>query len=119
VGVPLVIFVLCVCAGAVAGARWLPSLDVGPIAGLAFFAVCGLLGLAVALLGEHIYLIVHEVENLGVGPGAVSKGEVVGAGLKNIALDEGTVLGIAAAVYLLAPRLDRASPTSEDPAQEA
>jgi hypothetical protein len=117
VGVPLVIFVLCLCAGAVAGARWLPSLDVGPVAGLAFFAVCGLLGLAVALLGEHIYLIVHEVENLGAGPGAVSKGEVVAAGLKNVALDEGTVLGIAAAVYLLAPRLDRAGVAADEPVQ--
>jgi hypothetical protein len=118
VGVPLIIFVLCLCAGAVAGARWLPSLDVGPIAGLAFFAVCGLLGLAVALLGEHIYVIVHEVENLGGGPGGLSKGEVVGAGLKNIALDEGTVLGITAAVYLLAPRLDRAGAAAEEPAQQ-
>jgi hypothetical protein len=118
VGVPLVIFVLCLCAGAVAGARWLPSLDAGPIGGLAFFTVCGLLGLSLALLGEHIYVIVREVETLGAGQGAVSKGEVVGAGLKNIAVDGGTLLGITAAVYLLAPRLDRTHTASEDPVGE-
>jgi hypothetical protein len=117
-GVPLVIFVLCLCAGAVLSSQWLPDLDAGPVGGLAFFTVCGLLGLALALLGEHIYLIVNEVEHLA-GQGALSKGEVVGAGLKNIALDEGTVVGVAFVVYLLAPRLgkggDAAAPTVDAP----
>jgi hypothetical protein len=115
VGVPLVIFVLCLCAGAVLSSQWLPDLDAGPVAGLAFFTVCGLLGLALALLGEHIYLIVRETEHLATA-GVLSKAEVVGSGLRNIALDEGTVVGIAAAVYLLAPRLDRARRTADEPA---
>jgi hypothetical protein len=111
--------VLCLAAGAILASQWLPGLDAGAVGGLAFFTVCGLLGLALALLGEHIYLIVHEVEHLTAGPGGLSKGEVIGSGLRNIALDEGTVLGIAAAVYLLAPRLDRTSFPDEDPVQEA
>jgi hypothetical protein len=61
---------------------------------------------------------VHEVEHLAAGAGALSKGEAVGSGLRNIALDEGTVLGIAAAVYLLAPRLNRGSLADEDAAAE-
>lgn len=117
-GVPLVIFVLCLCAGAVLSSQWLPDLDAGPVGGLAFFTVCGLLGLALALLGEHIYLIVHEVEHLGAATGGLSKAEVVGSGLRNIAVDEGTVVGIAAAVYLLAPRLQRARPAADEPVQQ-
>ena len=119
IGIPLLIFVFCLAAGAILASQWLPGLDAGVVGGLAFFTVCGLLGLALALLGEHIYLIVHEVEHLAGGPGALSKGEVVGSGLRNIAVDEGTVLGIAAAVYLLAPRLERTAIAGEDSAEQA
>jgi hypothetical protein len=111
-GVPAVIFVLCLSGGAVAGARFLPDLEAGPLGGLTFFAVCGLFGLALALLGEHIYLIVREVEDLGPG---VTKGEALGAGLRNIAVDEGTVLGLAFIAYLLAPRIDKHAQLDEEP----
>jgi hypothetical protein len=108
-----VLFIVCLCGGAVASAQLLPDLEAGPLGGLAFFAVCGLLGLALALLSQHIYLIVSELEHLN-GPGAVTKGEAVGAGLRNIAVDEGTVLGLAFTVYLLAPRVARAMQADED-----
>jgi hypothetical protein len=118
VGVPLVIFVLCLAGGAVLSSQLLPDLDAGQVGGLAFFTVCGLLGLALALLGEHIYLIAKELEHVSPGSVALSKGEVLGSGLRNIALDEGTVVGIAAAVYLLAPRLGRARLAADEPVQQ-
>jgi hypothetical protein len=43
----------------------------------------------------------------------------VGSGLRNVAVDEGTVVGIAAAVYLIAPRLDRTAIAGREPAEEA
>jgi hypothetical protein len=120
IGIPIVIFVLCLSGGAVAAAKWLPALDAGSVAGLAFFAVCGLLGLALALLGEHVYLIANELKHASTGAEAgLSKAELLGGGLRNIALDEGTVLGIAFAVYLLAPRLGRETLAArEDPLRD-
>jgi hypothetical protein len=118
VGVPIVIFVICLCGGAVAASHWLPDLETGPVGGIAFFAVCGLLGLALALLSQHVYLIVNEVEHLGSVPGGLSKGEVVAGGLRNIAAEEGTVLGLAIVVYLLAPRVGKRKPLAEPVSQE-
>lgn len=95
--VPIVIFVVCFGGGAVAAAHWLPDLGTGQVAGLAFFAVCGLLGGALGLAGLHIYSLVNEMETR-----VLSNGEVVAAVLRNILLDAGTLFGLAAIVYLLA-----------------
>jgi hypothetical protein len=103
VGLPVVLFAVCLCGGAVASAQLLPDLDAGPLGG------------ALALFSQHIYLIVSEVEHLGSGPAAATKGEVVGAGLRNIAVDEGTVLGLAFVVYLLAPRIGTPARLDEEP----
>jgi hypothetical protein len=75
--VPVLVFLGCLSAGVVAGARWLPDLAAGQVGGLAFFLVCGMLGAALGLLGVHIY--VFEV---------------------------GSLLGFAAVIYLLAPPLE-------------
>lgn len=113
--VPILLFVLCLCGGAIAGSQWLPDLDAGPVGGLAFFVVCGLLGLALALCAEHIYSIVVEIEKLSPGPTVgPTKGEVVAGGLRNIATDGGTVLGLAFVVYLLAPRAPAPSQLHDD-----
>jgi uncharacterized membrane protein YhhN len=58
--VPVAIFVVCLSAGVWAGVRWLPDLARGPVGGLAFFVVCGLLGAALGSLGLHIYSIVED-----------------------------------------------------------
>ncbi len=119
VGAPIVVFVLCLCGGAIVGSRWLPDLDVGPVGGLAFFVVCGLLGLALALLGEHMYLLVTGLEQFRAQAGGVTKGELVAEVLRNTAFEDGTVLGLAVAVYLLAPRVARVYEPDEEPQPSA
>jgi hypothetical protein len=45
----------------------------------------------------------------------LTKGEIVGAGLRNIAVEEGTVLGLVFVVYLLAPRVAKAVQADDGP----
>jgi hypothetical protein len=106
--VPVAIFIACLCVGAFAGARWLPDLADEPVGGLAFFAVCGLLGAAFALVGLHIYSIVH---GLGQTSGDI-RSEVVATGLNGMLWEAGSLAGIATAIYLLAPPIE----TTDHPA---
>jgi hypothetical protein len=94
---PALITAVCLFAGVAAAVRWLPDLAEGAVGGLAFFAVCGLLGAALALLGLHVYLIVESLHSLG------EKGAVFADGLQNTLWDTGSLAGLAIAVYLLAP----------------
>jgi hypothetical protein len=94
---PALIAAVCLFAGVAAAVRWLPDLAEGAIGGLAFFAVCGLLGAALALLGLHVYLIVESLHNLG------EKGAIFADGLQSMLWDTGSLVGLAIAVYLLAP----------------
>jgi hypothetical protein len=107
VAVPIVIFVVCVSAGVFAGTRWLPDLASGTIGGLAFFVVCGLLGAALGLVGLQIYAMVRQAELLGRIGGSST---IVANGLSAILWQAGSLLGLAAVVYLLAPR----APTLEE-----
>lgn len=97
--VPILIFAACMAAGAYAAARWLPNLEAGPVGGLAFFAVCGLAGAGLGLVGLHIYGIVKAVEEAE----RFSKGEIVASGLQAMLFEAGLIFGAATAVYLLAP----------------
>jgi hypothetical protein len=101
--IPVVIFVGCLSAGVIAGARWLPDLDESPVGGIAFFVTCGLLGLALALVGLHLYSIVEAVDQIGGGLKVVGKGEIVASGLVSMSWEAGSVLALATLVYLLAP----------------
>lgn len=105
VAIPVVIFVVCVSAGVFASSRWLPDLGGGTIGGLAFFVVCGLLGAALGLVGLQIYFIVRQAEVLG----RIGSSTIVADGLSAILWQAGSLLGLAAVVYLLAPR----APTPE------
>jgi hypothetical protein len=99
--VPIVIFLACLGASVTAAARWLPDLAEGQRGGLAFFAVCGLLGAAAGLVGLRIYSIVNsigEFKSLGNG-----NGEIVASGLASMLWEAGSLLGLATLVYLLAP----------------
>jgi hypothetical protein len=99
--VPAAIMLICFGAGAVAAGRWLPDLALGPVGGMAFFAVCGLVGVALALVGLHIYEIAKLLEgSLG---GRDSESVLVTGSLENMLSDAGPVFGLAAVVYLLAP----------------
>jgi len=117
VAVPLVIFVVCLAVGVVAGSRWLPELAAGPVGGLAFFVVCGLLGGALGLVGMHIYSIVETLDRFGSrGLTGFGKGEIVATGLRSMLFEAGSLLGLAAVVYLLAPRGRDAGELASGPA---
>lgn len=110
--IPVVIFVVCLCAGVVAGTRWLPALAAGVVGGLAFFVVCGLLGAALALVGLHVYSIVEDVNAFS----GLKHGEVVAGGLASMLWESGSLAGVAAVVYLLAPRGEVAEGSAAGPA---
>jgi hypothetical protein len=100
---PALILLLCFGAGTVAAGRWLPDLALGRVGGMAFFAVCGLLGVTFGLVGLHVYEIVRLIETQPEGPGLGDKPDILASGLLAMQRDAGTVFGLAAAVYLLAP----------------
>jgi hypothetical protein len=108
--VPVLILLACFAVGVMAAARWLPDLAPGSVGGLAFFAVCGLLGVATALLGVHVYLIVDELEQQSGRLGAV----VLADGLLSALFEAGSLLALAAIVYLLAPTPDEEDKTLSD-----
>jgi hypothetical protein len=96
---PVFIFAACLSVGVVAGSRWLPDLAVGSVGGLAFFAVCGLLGIALGLVGLHVYSI---IEGLG-GTSGNFRQVLLANDLESMVWEAGSVLGLAVVVYLLAP----------------
>jgi hypothetical protein len=105
--VPIVICTACFAAGSVAAARWLPDLARGPRGGLAFLTVCGLIGAALSLAGLNIYEIV-ELRGFRDDSG------IVAVGLVALLRDSGTMVGVAAVVYLLAPARQGASGVEGD-----
>ena len=99
----MIVFLVCFFGGVWAAVRWLPELAPGPVGDVAFFAICGLIGAGLGVVGLHIYLMVRELEGtngLGLGGNSVA----LASGLLEILLDGGTVLGLATIAYLLAPR---------------
>jgi hypothetical protein len=105
-GVPILIFVVGFGVGSALPARWLPELGEGRVAGVAFLVVCGLVGMVFALVALHVYEIVRQLDSagsLGVGN---AKPDVMANGLLAMLRDIGPILGLAAAVYLLAPEQD-------------
>jgi hypothetical protein len=102
-GVPILIFLIAFAAGSVATAGLLPDLAEGRVAGIALLVVAGLAGMALALVAVHVYEIVRQLDNAGALEVAGSKPDVVANGLMTMLRDIGPILGLAAAVYLLAP----------------
>ena len=113
--IPVVIFVLCFGAGAVASARWLPDLAAGPVGGLAFFVVCGLAGAALAVVGLHVYSIANTLHSGGFAGLRNAKAEVLASGLQVMLWEAGLLFGLAAAVFLLAPRVEVVDDPAESP----
>jgi hypothetical protein len=99
VAAPIAIFVVCVAAGIYASTRWLPELAPGPVGGLAYFAVCGLLAAALVVFGLDVYGIVESLSHFP----DLGKGVILANGLEQILWQTGLLIGAALAVYLLAP----------------
>jgi hypothetical protein len=103
--VPALVFVGCFGGGVLAATQWLlAELAPGPVGGIAYFAISGLIGAGLGLVGLHIYLLVRELEVNAGGGLYDGKADLLASGLLQIALDGGTVFGLATIAYLLAPR---------------
>jgi hypothetical protein len=111
--VPIVIFLGCFAGGVLAVARQLPDLAPGPVGGMAFFAVAGLVGAALGIVGLHAYEIAQQLDNQVIVRLEGAKSEILATGLLEILRDAGTLFGLAAIVYLLAPAPD------DEPAKDA
>lgn len=101
--VPIIIFVVYFGGGAYVAAQRLPDLGPGRVAGLAFFAVCGLLAGALGIAGLNIYEIIRELRGHGFGG---SDADILADSLRILLLETGTLFGLAAMVYLLAVRMN-------------
>lgn len=99
--VPPIIVVVCFAGGVYAASRWLPELAPGPVGGLAFFAVCGLLGASLAVFGLNVYGV---VDNLTGGFAGFGERRILADGLESTLWETGVLVALALAVYLLAPR---------------
>jgi hypothetical protein len=98
--VVILITVGCFAGGAWAASRWLPELAPGPVATLAFFFVCGLLGAALCVLGLHVYDIVRALEmRTDFGNDA----DAVAGNLRVAFFESGTLVALALVAFLLAP----------------
>jgi predicted phage tail protein len=119
-GIPIAIFVVCLSAGVIASSRWLPDLRAGPVGGLAFFLVCGLMGAALALAGLHIYSIVEISKNSEAAFGSRNfRAEFVASGLASMLWEVGSLVALATVVYLLAPSANRTDDPGRGPTRPA
>ncbi len=114
--IPVLVFLGAMSVGVLASFRWLPDLADGRVAGLAFFLVCGMLGAALGLAGLEIYGLVEELSRSGVDSFSGDKGEIVAGALRVIVFESGSLVGLAAVVYLLAPPADEEEELSVEPA---
>jgi hypothetical protein len=111
--VPILVFLVALVVGAVLTARLLPDLAEGRVAGIALLVICGLTGMVLALVALHVYEIgrqLNSASSLGI---ANSKPDVVANGVMAMLRDIGPILGLSAAVYLLAPAPDEDLQTAE------
>jgi hypothetical protein len=115
VGVPALIVVVALGGGIVASTRVLPRLADDRVGRLSFWTVCLLLGIAVALVALDVYGTVRAIDRVG-GIGGTAKSDVLASGLSTILDHVGPVLGVAAAVYLLAPS---GEPTADEQTGDA
>ncbi len=104
--VPTLIFVVALVVGAVLTARWLPDLAEGRVAGVALLVTCGLAGMVLALVAVHVYEIGRQVTSAGSLGVTNAKPDIVANGIMAMLRDIGPILGLSAAVYLLAPAPD-------------
>ena len=104
-GIPLIIASATFAGAGALAAQWLPPLAPNRVGALSFVTVCVLLGVAFAIVGIHVYEIVRALDALSGDDlgGSVNKPNVLAAGLVELLRDAGPGLGLAVAVYLLAP----------------
>jgi uncharacterized membrane protein YuzA (DUF378 family) len=114
--VPVLTFMGAMSVGVLASSRWLPDLAEGEVAGLAFFLVCGMLGAALGLVGLHAYELVEALGRSHAEAFLGNKGQLMAATLRNAVFESGSLVGLAAVVYLLAPPADEEDEPRAQPA---
>jgi hypothetical protein len=114
VAVPPVIFAGCLIAGVFAATSLVPDLPGGVVAGIVYFVVCGMVGVAVALVGLDIFQMVE-------GPSFTGRSFVVAGELSDMGWQVSLVLGVAALLYIAALRIesDASSPAAGRRAERA
>ena len=100
--VPILICLVALAAGALLAARWLPDLGDTRTTLIAFWVTCGLAGIALALIAVHVYEIVRQLNTANIGSLGNAKPDIAATGITDTLRDIGPILGLAAAVYLLA-----------------
>jgi hypothetical protein len=106
ISMPILISLVAFVVGAVVPARWLPDLAEGRVAGIALLVTCGLTGIVLALVAVHVYEIGRQLSSASSLGVTNAKPDVVANGILAMLRDIGPILGLSAAVYLLAPPSD-------------
>jgi hypothetical protein len=112
---PIVIFLITSAGGVLLAARWLPEPAGTRNGTIAFWATCGLAGAGLALLALHVYEIIRLLNN--AGPVGNTDPDIVATGITETLSEAGPILGLAAAVYLLA--VARGEQTTHERSQAA
>jgi hypothetical membrane protein len=103
--IPILIFLVALLAGVLLAARWLPDLGSAAICSLAFWATCGLGGLAIALVAVHLYELVRQLSAANAEAIGNARADIVATAIVDMLRDAGPILGLSAVVYLLPPAL--------------
>jgi hypothetical protein len=100
--VALIIAVLVFCAGGYAALRWAPPLQSTPVGRTAAIVVAVLFAAALVVLVLEVYELIRQLDRAG-GEFVNAKSDIVAGSLAQAFADAGPLLGLAAAVHLLAP----------------
>ncbi len=93
-----IVAVTCFIAGMWAATSWLPPLAEGAVGTLVYVAVSGLAGAVLAVIGIHVWQIVHAERAFGSSP------EIVSTRVDSLLWESGTLAALALIAYMLAPK---------------
>ncbi|HXD53906.1 MAG TPA: hypothetical protein VN618_04055 [Solirubrobacteraceae bacterium] len=115
-GPTIACLVLGLAAGMWSAARYLPPRAQTEEGVIATWLVRGLIGCALAWAAVQIYFAIHAYANLhsdGTFPRlGASRTEILSETVQSILLLDGLLIGVAAVVHLLTPRVPSRGPTS-------
>jgi amino acid transporter len=103
--VALVIAVVAFAAGGYAARRWAPPLRETPVGRWAAIVVAVLAGAALVVVAMDVYELIRQLDRAG-GDLRDAKSDIVAGTIRTTLVGAGTLLGLAAAVHLLAPGED-------------
>jgi hypothetical protein len=96
-----IVVVACFIAGVWAATTWLPPLADGPVGTIAYFVICGLVGVVLAIVGIRVWGIVHELEE---ARRLISSSTILADSLGALLCESGSLAALTLVAYLLAPK---------------